>query len=96
MPKFFMTVGQKFKREPHPLGPGGNPDGYVEVHDKTEMGACQQVEKLVGDAWSMLYSEEEFTSDEYAFEEMRVIDYFPAGRLGVIEDGKFTPEGLGK
>ena len=90
MPKWYLTFGTKYARESHPLGAGGNPDGYVEVYGLNEGAARQQVVELIGDKWSMLYSEEEFTSDEYAFEEMRVIDYFPAGCSGTIRNSKFT------
>ena len=90
MPKWYLTLGLKYAREPHPLGAGGNPDGYVEVCAQDEAHARSQVVELIGDKWSMLYSEEEFTSDEYAFDEMRVIDYFSAGCSGTIRNSKFT------
>lgn len=93
MPKWYLTFGQKYRREPHPIGMGANPDGYVEVHAPDEAHARSQVVELIGDKWSMLYTEDEFFSEKYAFEEMRTVDYFPAGRSGIIRDGKFNPPG---
>lgn len=87
--KWFLTFGQQYRREPHPIGMGANPDGYVEVHAPDELAARKQVVELIGTAWSMLYSEHEFFSEDNAFEEMRVVDYFPAGCSGVIRNGKF-------
>lgn len=90
MPNHYLTFGQKYRREPHPLGMGASPDGYVEVCAQDGLAARKQVVELIGSAWSMLYSEDEFFSEEYAFEEMRTVDYFPAGCSGTIKDGKFT------
>ena len=92
MARWFLTFGQQYRREPHPIGMGANPDGYVEVHAPDELAARQQVVELIGSAWSMLYSEDEFFSEEYAFEEMRTIDYFPDGCSGVIRGGQFHPQ----
>ena len=92
MARYYLTFGQKYRREPHPLGASSNPNGYVEVYAPDELDARQQVVELIGSAWSMLYSEEEFTSDEYAFEEMRTVDYFPDGCSGVIRGGRFHPQ----
>ena len=90
MPKHYLTFGQKYRREPHPaLGSAANPDGYVEVCAQDEAHARSQVVELIGDKWSMLYTEDEFFSEKYAFEEMRTVDYFPAGRSGIIRDGEF-------
>lgn len=91
MPNWHLTFGQKYCREPHPLGPqGGNPNGYVTVKASSLEQAIDQVWALIGDAWSMLYSEEEFTSEKYVFEGNRTIDFFPDGCSGVIMDGRFT------
>ena len=92
MPKWYLTFGSKYRQEPHPLGMGGNPNGWIEVHAPDELAARKQVVELIGDKWSMLYSEEEFTSEDYAFEEMRTIDYFPDGCSGVIRGGQFHPQ----
>lgn len=89
MPKWYLTFGQQYRREPHLLGMGANPDGYVEVHAPDGLAARSQVVELIGDKWSMLYTEDEFFSEDYAFEEMRTVDYFPAGCSGIIRDGKF-------
>lgn len=89
MSKHYLTFGVQYLREPHPLGASINPNGYVEVYAPDELAARKQVVELIGSAWSMLYTEDEFFSDEYAFEEMRTADYFPAGCSGVIHNGKF-------
>ena len=96
MPKWYLTFGSKYRQEPHPLGMGGNPNGWIEVHAPDELAARKQVVELIGDKWSMLYSEEGFTSEDYAFEEMRVVDYFPSGPSGTIRNGKFTPSGASR
>ena len=92
MARYHLTFGVQYLREPHPLGASSNPNGWIEVHAPDELAARKQVVELIGDKWSMLYSEEEFTSDEYAFEEMRTIDYFPDGCSGVIRGGRFHPQ----
>lgn len=91
MPNWYLTFGSKYRQEPHPLGSGAHPDGYIVVYGLNEAIARQQVVQLIGDKWSMLYSEEEFTSEDFAFEEMRVVDYFPRGCSGTIRNSKFTP-----
>lgn len=90
MPKFFVTFGQKYFHDPHPLGDVANPNGWVEVEAQNELDARKQVIGLIEDKWSMLYTEEEFTSEKYAFEEMRTMDYFPRGCTGTIRDGQLT------
>lgn len=92
MARYHLTFGVQYLREPHPLGASSNPNGWIEVHAPDELAARNQVVELIGSAWSMLYSEEEFFSEEYAFEEMRTVDYFPAGCSGVIRGGQFHPQ----
>lgn len=89
MPKWFLTFGQQYRREPHPIGMGANPDGYVEVYAQDELHARSQVIELIGTAWSMLYSEHEFFGLEEP-EGMRSVDYFPDGCSGTIKNGELT------
>lgn len=91
MTNWYLTFGVKYYREPHPLGPeGGNPNGFVTVKAPTEAHARRQVRDIIGDAWSMLYTEEEFFGEANAFEGKLAVDFFPDGCSGVILDGQFT------
>lgn len=90
MPNFYLTFGVQYFHEPHPLEAGANPNGYVLVDAFNELRARQEVQELIGDKWSMLYSEDEFLGPPQLGAEMRTVDYFPDGCSGTIRDGEFT------
>jgi hypothetical protein len=60
---FFLTVGQKYRRETHPSGL--HPDGWVEIEARTQDEAHEIAVKTFGERWSSLYPEEKFLSYLY-------------------------------
>ena len=77
MTVFYLTFGDKYAREPHPVL-GARPDlpnGWLTVTAPTMGEARAKVADLIGDAWC----------DVYDPDDMRT-DYYPAGNLGPIED----------
>lgn len=57
---YFVTFGQKYRHEPHPLKI--HPDGWVEVSAKSEFEAREAIVKACGTQWAFIYSEKEFES----------------------------------
>lgn len=84
---FYVTFGQKHRQELHPvLGSIYGfkvPDGWVEIQTDDEEIARTVAFDVFGDAWSMLYSEEQWNShgDPRRF--------FP---LGCMTDEPFSPQ----
>ena len=52
MPIYYVTVGQKYRYEPHPLG--WHPEGWVEVQAPDEETARAMVLKVAGSKWSIV------------------------------------------
>lgn len=64
MSRFYVTFGQKYRREAHPaLGAELTPDHWVTVEAPDELAARREVIRTIGQAWSMLHTEEEFRPD---------------------------------
>lgn len=72
--KYFLTFGQKYRREHHPSGYNINPDGWFEIYVYNYDLARQKAFEYFGQDWCWLYSEQEFERDD-----------FPAGKIGAIE-----------
>lgn len=56
MNTYYITFGQKYRHEPHPLG--GHPDGWIEVHAEYEVEARQMIHKLCGSKWAFIYNKQ--------------------------------------
>ncbi len=74
--KFFVTFGQKYRTEPHPvLGLIPSlPDQWVEIEAETVKAAHDAAMILLMQAWSMMYSEAEFDDS-----------YYPKGKLIITQ-----------
>lgn len=70
--KFFITFGQKYRHEAHPLG--GHPDGWFEVEAQTQGEAREKAYGAMGAAWSFIYAETVFTPELYPLGKMGDID----------------------
>lgn len=66
--KYFITFGQKYRREEHPAG--GHPDGWFELEANNRAEARENVFAALDDKWSMMYDEKEFDPS-----------YYPRGKL---------------
>ena len=91
MANFYLTFGVQYVHEEHPLGRVVNPNGYMVVEAPSETEARQQVAEVMGDRWSMIYSEEEFFSETYVMDDMRSVDFYPVGCTATIREGKLVP-----
>lgn len=91
MSNWYLTFGQRYRHERHPLGTKIHPDSYVRVEAPSPVEARHQVWELIGSKWAFLYSEEQFFSESPAREAEggRTVDLFPAGCVGVIKSGFF-------
>lgn len=72
MKDFFITFGQRYRREIHPHG--GHPDGWVRVRANSFAEACDKAMAKFGPLWAQAYEEDRFEKS-----------LFPKGELGVIE-----------
>ena len=76
MPNFYLTFGQKYRHEPHPLG--GHPDGWFTITAPDKSHARELIFQLCGPQWAFLYSEREFDATHracYPLGELKLIDY---------------------
>ena len=61
MNKFYVTFGQKYHREIHPvLGDSVDPDGYCVVVAENEKEAREKTFEVFGGFFCFIYGEEEF------------------------------------
>jgi hypothetical protein len=58
MMKFFVTFGQKYRREPHPYG--GHPDGWFELEAESQGEAREKLCAVIGTTWAFIYTEPVF------------------------------------
>ena len=70
MPNFYITFGQRFRREPHPASDNIHPDGYVKIEAVTYTVARAKAVELLGLQWAFMYDEEDFKPK-----------YFPKGEI---------------
>lgn len=75
MKKYFLTFGQRYRRDEHPaLGMDERlPDGWITVYANDIVRARAKVHRAIGRYWSDLYEEEPSRA------------MFPHGELGRIE-----------
>ena len=59
--KFYLTVGQKYKIEPHPQGL--HPDGYAVINADNYDEARQKAFNNFGTTWANIYEEDDFKDD---------------------------------
>lgn len=82
--KFYVTFGQKYARETHPMFPDAHPDGWIEVEADTEYAARCVVVQKIGTGWSSIYSEESWLAWE---DTGRTNDeLYPRGCIGKFHD----------
>ncbi len=63
---FYLTIGQQYHYEPHPLGL--SPDQFCRIIAPDELAARNYAFAACGSKWAFLYTEEEFHPE-----------YFPEG-----------------
>jgi hypothetical protein len=71
--KFYVTFGQKYRTEPHPVMETAHPDGVVEVSAINEDAARVIVTDKLGAAWAFLYPEDKLD-----------LNHYPLGVLAVL------------
>lgn len=76
MKKFYVTFGQKYRREAHPLQPWVHPDGWLLVCADDEDTARAAAVSCVGQFFSNIYTHAEFKGDR---------DLYPKGELNRID-----------
>lgn len=62
---FYITFGQKYRRETHPSGYDISPDGVVQVVAPNYETARDIAVKTFGDQWSFIYPERHAEMDYY-------------------------------
>jgi hypothetical protein len=77
MSKYYITFGQKYRTEPHPILGICCADGYVVVKAEDMKQARDFVFTTFGTAWSNIYAE------NYDFA-MPINELFPMGEIGFL------------
>jgi hypothetical protein len=62
---FYVTFGQKYRREEHPLWPLAHPDGWLEVEAPSEKDARLLLHKALGKYWGFIYTNLESLTPSY-------------------------------
>ena len=63
MKTYFVTVGQRYAHEKHPLG--AHPDGWIEVTATGEWEARTAIHRACGTKWASMNTEAGFTPSLY-------------------------------
>lgn len=77
MKEFYVTFGQKYRRELHPQAINGvypHPDGWFTIAATNLYNAQARAESVFGEHYAFVYP---------SLEELRT-DYYPLGELGKI------------
>jgi hypothetical protein len=74
---FYVTFGQRYRREPHPSGHLIHPDSYVKVEARGWREAEARVLEVFGQHYAFLYDEAGFKPE-----------LFPRGEAGVLSEGE--------
>jgi len=69
--KYFITFGQKYRREQHPAG--GHPDGWFEVEADDRRQARAKIWEVCDEKWSMMYEENDFDRSYYPLGKLRAL-----------------------
>lgn len=78
MKTFYVTFGQKYRHEPHPVLPEAHPDGYLAIEADTEEQARAKAFELTGGKFAFMYQ----TEPERAFYPLGEIDRVTAVLTG--------------
>jgi hypothetical protein len=70
---FYLTFGQRYLRESHPLFPAAHPDGWIQIEAPTYAAARSLAAQHLKDRWAFLYSADDFRPE-----------LFPLGALAQI------------
>lgn len=67
MNEYFVTFGQKYRNQPHPLQTYPHPDGWllVKAVDMTE--ARTKAFQELGPFWSNIYTDQEFKKNQHLY-----------------------------
>lgn len=71
MNRYFITFGQRWRRDPHPMG--GHPDGWFSVKADDMEAAIKKAYEFFGIQWSNIYSEDEMSMELYPKGEIATI-----------------------
>lgn len=71
MKTFYLTVGQKYRQEPHPIGL--HPDGWARVLAPSYADAVRIAKDHCGTRWAWIYEEDEFTPHLFPRGEMMTL-----------------------
>lgn len=74
MPKFNVTFGVQYSREPHPTLGIIHPNGYVSIIAEDEESARSEIFRLIGPSWAFIYPEGEITPALYPLGELFSIE----------------------
>ena len=74
MKKFYITFGQKYRHDKHPMVDYADPDGYVVIYAKSSLLARKKAFETFGKYWSNLYAEEDMDKS-----------FFPKGILKILQ-----------
>lgn len=77
MPDFYVTFGQKYQQEPHPVASWAHPDGYCRITAPDYEKAQKTAFAALGEYWAFMYPEKHFDD--------RVKSIYPRGELQHIE-----------
>jgi len=76
--EFYVTFGQQYAIEPHPLG-WPHPDGWLTIVAENEDMARKCAYALLEDRWSFMYSEEDFDPTFYPLKELYRVRFTTEG-----------------
>jgi len=58
-PEFFVTFGQRYRQETHPVFPPAHPDGWLRVVGAADITQAREAAfKTLGSQWSNIYADE--------------------------------------
>ena len=72
--KVYITFGDRFRRETHPLLPNAHPDGWYEMDSPdglARVNVNNMIYRILGEDWSNAYMDDEFDPS-----------FYPLGKLG--------------
>lgn len=73
MNTYYVTFGQKYRREDHPQG--GHPDGYATIHAPSYETARETAFKHLGSTWAFIYEADELNHEDYERGELMTFSY---------------------
>lgn len=64
---YFVTFGNLYRHEAHPVLPGAHPDGWLELRGMTYADALQTALRLTDGGYSSIYEEAEFETMKHHY-----------------------------